>query len=105
MVDEFHNKLHFMRGDYRVTKRVDGDFDAVDFAVKIFAVFVDAAVGGEDLGFAKVYGVGVGEFEVFEDAVGSHRGGVDAVDGGEEVLFVVGGVGFVKFVHLHLYKP
>ena len=69
-----------MRRNYRVTKRVDGDFDAVDFAVPIFAFFVDVAVGVENLGFAICHGVGVGELEVAADAVGSHRGGVDAVD-------------------------
>lgn len=66
--------------NYRVTERVDGDFDAVDFAVPIFAFFVDVAVGVEDLGFAISHGVGVGEFEVAADAVGAHWCGVDAVD-------------------------
>lgn len=72
--------LRFMRSYYRVTKRVDRDFYAVSFAVPVFAVFIDVAVGGENFCFTVFNGVGVSEFEVFADAVGTHRGRVYPVD-------------------------
>lgn len=72
--------LRFMRSYYRVTKRVDRDFYAVSFAVPVFAVFIDVAVGGENFCFTVFNGVGVREFEVFADAVGTHRGCVYSVD-------------------------
>ena len=72
--------LRFMRSYYRVTKRVDRDFYSVSFAIPVFAVFIDAAVRGENFGFAIFNWVGVSEFEVFADAVGTHRGCVYPVD-------------------------
>ena len=76
-----------MRGDYREAVRIDGDADAVDFAIPIFAVLVYFAAGGEDFVFTIIDNIlSVSEIDIPADAVGAHRRGVEAVDVGAHLV-------------------
>ena len=63
-------KLLFVRRYNGETVRINGDYDAVDVAIEVFAVVSDIARWGLNFGFAIFHYVGIGgQIEVSRNAL------------------------------------